>query len=184
MHHTEILICAYVFTQDWDTSFFLANLEDEISFKGVGFVKPKILSRVVTGRWTPMYKFARSAPHLPCSINGGWDQVVGSIFLASTATRCNRRRQTRRQESWGNMPVRTTAPWAIKARPSWPLFSFACAHIRCPNCIVHHHEKVEDISARHRRYSPAAGVRLQKGYPVVVRAPVKLCKGVNRRETH
>jgi hypothetical protein len=41
MHYAEILVCAYVLRQDGDTSFFLTNLEDEIYFKGVGFVKPK-----------------------------------------------------------------------------------------------------------------------------------------------
>jgi hypothetical protein len=39
MHHAEILACAYLL----GTHLFLTNLEDEIIFKGVEFVTPKIL---------------------------------------------------------------------------------------------------------------------------------------------
>ena len=42
MHHAEIFVCAYVLRQYEYTSLFLTNLEDEISVKGVGFVRPKI----------------------------------------------------------------------------------------------------------------------------------------------
>jgi hypothetical protein len=41
MHHVEIFVCTYVLRQYEYTSFFLTNLEDEILFKGVGFIKPK-----------------------------------------------------------------------------------------------------------------------------------------------
>jgi hypothetical protein len=34
MHHTNILVCAYVLKQYGYTSLFLANHEDEISVKG------------------------------------------------------------------------------------------------------------------------------------------------------
>jgi hypothetical protein len=41
MHHAEIFVCAYVRRQYEYTPFrsFLTNLEDEISVKGVEFVK-------------------------------------------------------------------------------------------------------------------------------------------------
>jgi hypothetical protein len=42
--YASFLACAYVLRQDWDTNF-LTNLEDNISFKGVGFLKPKICIR-------------------------------------------------------------------------------------------------------------------------------------------
>jgi hypothetical protein len=42
MHHAEILVCAYALKQYGYTSLFLTNLEDEISVKGVGFVRPRM----------------------------------------------------------------------------------------------------------------------------------------------
>jgi hypothetical protein len=44
MHHAEIFVCAYVLRQ-MSIHPFLTNLEDEISVKGVGFVRPKICIR-------------------------------------------------------------------------------------------------------------------------------------------
>jgi hypothetical protein len=41
MHHAEILVCTYLLRQGV-IHFIRTNLEDEISFKGVGFVTPKI----------------------------------------------------------------------------------------------------------------------------------------------
>jgi hypothetical protein len=41
MHHAEIFVSAYVLRQHGYTPFS-TNLEDEISFKGVGFVRPEI----------------------------------------------------------------------------------------------------------------------------------------------
>jgi hypothetical protein len=42
MSHAEILF-VHMFREQYEyTFFFLTNLEDEIIFKGVGFVKPKI----------------------------------------------------------------------------------------------------------------------------------------------
>jgi hypothetical protein len=41
MHHAETFVCAYVLRQ-YSYTPFLTNLEDEISVKGVGFVRPKI----------------------------------------------------------------------------------------------------------------------------------------------
>jgi hypothetical protein len=40
MHHAEILGPAYVLRQKY--IFFLANFEDEILLRGVGFVNPRI----------------------------------------------------------------------------------------------------------------------------------------------
>jgi hypothetical protein len=43
MHQAEIFVCAYVLRQYGYTSFsFLTTLKDEISCKGVEFVRPKI----------------------------------------------------------------------------------------------------------------------------------------------
>jgi hypothetical protein len=44
MHHAEILVCAYVFETRFRYILFLTNLEDEIIFKGVEFVTPKMLT--------------------------------------------------------------------------------------------------------------------------------------------
>jgi hypothetical protein len=43
MHHAAILDCAYVLEMRLGYILSLTNLEDEISFKGVGFVKTKYL---------------------------------------------------------------------------------------------------------------------------------------------
>jgi hypothetical protein len=43
MHHVEIIVCA-CHKARLGYIIFLTNLEGEISFKGVGFVKPKNLS--------------------------------------------------------------------------------------------------------------------------------------------
>jgi hypothetical protein len=42
MHRAEIFVCTYVLRQYEYTFFFPTNLEDKISVKGVGFVRPKI----------------------------------------------------------------------------------------------------------------------------------------------
>jgi hypothetical protein len=51
----RFFVCAYVLRQ-YEYTLFLTNLEDEISVKGVGFVKPKFYIREKRKRRKILYK--------------------------------------------------------------------------------------------------------------------------------